>query len=79
MSLPKELYNTKFAEYLESLKILYVVDERFKELCDEYCNSRLKAEKYKRKFEKFFQYQLKSENLAKELQEEILIYLIRKG
>ncbi|WP_166924032.1 hypothetical protein [Flavobacterium poyangense] len=78
MSLPSELYNTKFAEYIESLKILYLVDNKFKTICDEYSKSRIKAEKYRKKFEKDFRNKLEFENLSKELEEEILIYLIRK-
>ncbi|KLT69732.1 MULTISPECIES: hypothetical protein [Flavobacterium] len=78
MSLPNELYNTKFAEYIESLKILYLVDDKFKTICDEYSKSRIKTEKYRKKFEKDFRNQLEFENLSKELEEEILIYLIRK-
>jgi hypothetical protein len=79
MAVPKELYNAKFAEYIESLKILYLVDDTFKAVCDDYCTSRLKAEKFKKKFEKYFQHKLECENLSKELEDEILIYLIRKG
>ncbi|MDW8850431.1 hypothetical protein SD960_10040 [Flavobacterium sp. MMLR14_040] len=78
MSLPNELYNSKFAEYIESLKILYLVDDKFKTMCDEYCNSKANSEKYRKKFEKDFRHKLEYENLSKELEEEILIYLIRK-
>lgn len=78
MSLPNELYNAKFADYLDSLKILYLVDDKFKVICDDYCKSKMNAEKYKKKFEKDFLHKLESENLSKELEEEILIYLIRK-
>lgn len=77
MSLPNELYNAKFAEYIESLKILYLIDDQFKTICNEYCSSREKTEKYKKKFEKNFRHKLEFENLSKELEEEILIYLIR--
>ncbi|RKR11092.1 hypothetical protein C8C83_2790 [Flavobacterium sp. 90] len=79
MAVPKELYNAKFLEYIESLKILYLVDDKFKGICDDYCDSKLKTEMYKRKFEKHFQHKLEYENLSKELEDEILIYLIRKG
>ena len=77
MALPNELYNAKFAEYIESLKILYLVDDKFKTICNDYCVSKAKAEKYKKKFEKDFRHKLEFENLSKELEEEILIYLIR--
>ena len=79
MAVPKELYSTKFIEYMESLKILYLVDDNFKLICDDYCKSKLKAEKFKEKFEKNFKHKLEDENLSKELEDEILIYLIRKG
>jgi hypothetical protein len=79
MSLPNELYNAKFAEYIESLKILYLVDDQFKSICNEYCSSRTKTEKYKKKFEKNFRNKLEFENLSNELEEEILIYLIRNN
>jgi hypothetical protein len=78
MSLPNELYNAKFAEYIESLKILYLIDDKFKTMCDDYCNSKANTEKYRKKFEKDFRHKLEFENLSKELEEEILIYLIRK-
>lgn len=79
MSLPDELYNVKFAEYFESMKSLYQVDERFRIICDDYCSSISKAETYKKKYEKNFRNQLESENLAKELEEEILFYMIRNS
>lgn len=79
MAVPKELYNAKFVDYIESLKILYLVDDKFKMICDDYCTTRLKADKFKKKFEKHFQHKLECDNLSKELEDEILIYLIRKG
>ncbi len=78
MSIPDELYTAKFAEYFDSIKIFYLVDDRFKIICDEYCASKKNAEKYREKIEKKFYQRIKSENLAKELEEEILIYLFRK-
>jgi hypothetical protein len=77
MSLPNELYNSKFADYLDSIKILYLVDDKFKIICDDYCMSKANTEKYRKKFEKDFRHKLEFENLSKELEEEILIYLIR--
>lgn len=78
MSLPNELYNAKFAEYLDSIKIMYLVDDRFKMICDDYCISKINAEKFRKKIERDFQHQLKHENLSKELEDEILIYIIKK-
>lgn len=77
MSLPDELYNLKFAENFDVVCTLYAGDERFKDICDEYCKSIIKAENYKKKYEKNFKHQLEFENLSKELEEEILFYIIR--
>lgn len=78
MSIPEELYSAKFAEFMESIKILYLVDDKFKTICDDYCHSKIKTEKLKKKFEKSFNQKLKCENLSKELEEEILFYLLKK-
>jgi hypothetical protein len=78
MSVSEELYNAKFAEFMESIKILYLIDDKFKMMCDDYCHSKIKTEKLKKKFEKSFNQKLKSENLSKELEEEILFYLLKK-
>jgi len=77
MALPDELYNAKFAEYIESIKIMYLVDDRFKTICDDYCTSKINTEKYKKKFEKDFRHKLEYENLSKELEEEILFYIVK--
>jgi len=77
MALPDELYNAKFAEYIESIKIMYLVDDRFKNICDDYCTSKINTEKYKKKFEKDFRHKLEYENLSKELEEEILFYIVK--
>lgn len=77
MSLPDELYNVKFAEYFEAMRGMYSTDDRFKTICDDYCTNIANAESYKKKYEKNFRNQLECENLAKELEEEILFYMIR--
>ncbi|OIV41183.1 hypothetical protein BKM63_15800 [Flavobacterium johnsoniae] len=79
MSLPDELYNVKFAEYFESMRKMYLIDDRFKNICDDYCNSVANAEIYRKKFEKNFRHQLECENLSKELEEEILFYIVRNS
>ncbi len=79
MALPRELLNIKFAEYLKDLEFLYFYDQNFRTLCEQYCRCRNKAEKAEKKFQKHLAYQLEYENLSKELQEEILIYLIRSS
>lgn len=79
MSLPDELYNVKFAEYFESMRKMYLLDDRFKTMCDDYCENIVNAEIYKKKFEKNFRQKLECENLAKELEEEILFYIVRNS
>jgi hypothetical protein len=79
MSIPKELYNLKFAEYMQSIKILYLTDDRFKSLCEQYCNSKIDMENHNTKMIKTFASKVKVENLVIGLEEEILIYLIRKS
>jgi hypothetical protein len=79
MSIPNELYNTKFAEYIESINIWYLVDDRFKLICDDYCDSLLSTALYQKRFEENFNQKLKYENLSKELEEEILFYIVRNG
>lgn len=78
MSVPEELYNAKFAEFMESIKILYLVDDKFRIICDEYCTSKTETVKFQRRLEKNFTQKLKLENLSKELEEEILFYILKK-
>jgi len=79
MSLPDQLYNVKFAEHFESIKKMYKNDVAFKIICDNYCESVANAETYKIKYENNFRKNQNFENLAIELEEEILFYIIRKG
>lgn len=79
MSIPDELYSAKFAEYIESIKIMYLVDDRFKMMCDQYSSSKVNTEIYQKKFEKDFRHKMEYENLSKELEEEILFYIIRNS
>lgn len=79
MLIPSELYNVKFAEYIEFIEIFYLQDSRFKEMCDDYCTSKTNTQAYKRKFEKHFRRIIEFENLSRELEEEILIYIIRNS
>jgi hypothetical protein len=46
-------------------------------ICDDYCISKINAEKFREKLERDFQHQLKYELLSKELEEEILIYIMK--
>lgn len=79
MALPKELYNTKFSNYLNSLKIFYLVDDKFKAICDEYCNTRINVKEWEKRVEKDELIKSELDDLSNELEDEILIYLIRKN
>ena len=79
MSIPKELYNFKFEEYKESLHILYLIDDKFKLICDDYCCVKLKKAMFQKKLKHYLKKNLHFESLSNELEDEILIYLIRKS
>ncbi|WP_125721778.1 hypothetical protein [Flavobacterium ustbae] len=76
-AIPDELYNVKFAAYLDSMKELYQLDEKFKDMCDAYCVSTAKTDFYKEKSEKSYRRKMKFETLSRELEEEILFYIMR--
>ncbi|MHC0444673.1 hypothetical protein [Flavobacterium phragmitis] len=78
MAIPNELYNVKFAEWSESIQILYLVDDKFKKICDDYCAAKTDTIKFEKRLASNFDKKTKSKNLEKELEEEILFYLIRK-
>lgn len=79
MPLPDQLYNSRFAQYIESIKVMYLVDDSFKTICDEYCQNEMSIENYDKKIGKQLRHKLEAENLSKELEEEILFYIVRKG
>lgn len=79
MPIPDELYNVKFADYFELIKAMYVSDDRFKIMCNDYCSSKKSVEFYRKKIEKCFRHKLEFENLSKELEEEILFYIMRNS
>ncbi|WP_246236331.1 hypothetical protein [Flavobacterium ajazii] len=62
---------------MESIKIMYLIDDRFKMICDQYCVSKMKAERNKQKSDKYLYQQLENENLSQELEEEILFYILK--
>ena len=79
MSLPDQLYNMKFAEYFDAIRKMYLADEKFKAICDHYCTNIENVETYRKKKEKNFFKELECENLSKELEEEILFYIVRNS
>lgn len=75
MSIPSALQNEKFANCQESIKILYLVDDNFKSICDDYSISKENVEIFKQKTEEDFRCRMEYENLSTELEEEILRYV----
>ena len=75
MPIPLELNNGQFAEYMDAIRILYLADEDFKSLCDDYCTVRTSIEQFKgtsvRDTERASEY----EDLSVELAKEILYYV----
>ncbi|MBF4465387.1 hypothetical protein [Flavobacterium sp. LC2016-12] len=75
MSIPEKLYSEKLSNYQESIKVLYLVDDDFKTMCDDYCCSKINVEKFKKKMQEDFHLKVEYENLTKELEEEIVQYI----
>jgi hypothetical protein len=75
MSIPNELNNEKFSKYMQSIIILYLADDEFKTICDDYCISKMNIEKYGKKSEEDIQCKSDYEALSVELEEEILRFI----
>lgn len=77
MSIPKILNNEKFSKYMESIIVLYLADDEFKTICDDYCTSKMNFEKYKEKLAEDKQCKTDYEALSLELEEEILKFITK--
>lgn len=75
MTIPKALYTEKFEKFMESIIILYLADDEFKAICDDYCVSKINMEQYKKKSEEDLRWQAEYEMVAIELEEEILRFI----
>jgi hypothetical protein len=75
MDIPSALNNEKFAKDMESLIVLYLADDEFKAICDDYCISKTNLEKYRQKLEEDAQCKFDYETVSKELEEEILRFI----
>ena len=73
--IPPALNIPQFADYLETIKMLYRMDDDFKTLCDDYNTSRMNMEKFKElameENESAFEYK----QLSRDLEKEILDYV----
>jgi hypothetical protein len=75
MTIPKALYIEKFEKFMESIIVLYLADDEFKAICDDYCTSKMNIEKYRKKSEEDTQCKSDYESLSMELEEDILRFL----
>ncbi|TPG34820.1 hypothetical protein [Flavobacterium pectinovorum] len=77
MTIPKALNNEKFSKYMESIIVLYLADDEFKTICDDYCTSKMNIEKYTKKSEENTQCKSDYEALSLELEEEIIRFITK--
>lgn len=78
MIIPEVLTTIEFSNHTESIKVLYLADDDFRALCNDYCTSQLFIEKYKEKAAENLQCQQEYEELSLELKTEILHYIKEK-
>lgn len=75
MPIPEVLNIEKFASHKELIRILYLVDNDFKIMCDDYSMSKICIEKYQEKLVQDVGSKKEYEDLFVELEKEILIYI----
>ena len=76
--IPNTLNISQFAEYIETIKMLYEVDEDFKTLCDDYSRSKTSFEEFKDKSLETKQMKLEYKRLSRDLEKEILEYVAKR-
>ena len=77
-TLPISLNISRFSEYVETIKMLYQVDDDFKNLCDDYLISKKSLEKSRKKSLENRQQALEYQRLSRELENEMLEYVIKR-
>jgi len=75
MPIPRELNTAQFAEHMDDIRILYLADEDFKSLCDDYCTVKISIEKFKEVSSKDLERESEYKHLSVELENEILNYV----
>jgi hypothetical protein len=75
MQIPEAFTIEPFAEYTETIKMLYLADDDFKSLCDDYIISKLNMEKYRGQSRENVRSVMEYQQLARDLENEILEYL----
>ncbi len=77
MSIPQALQIKQFAVYRDTIEMLYLLDEDFKTLCDDYCISKNSFEKYCENPGEDRKRELEYKDLTLDLEKEILEYVQR--
>ena len=77
--IPRALNISPFAEYIETIKMFYQVDDDFKTLCDDYLTSKNGFEKFKEKSEEDKRLEQEYKRLSRDLEKEILEYVIKRS
>ena len=75
MPVPRELNTAQFVDHMDDIRILYLADEDFKSLCDDYSTVQISIEKFKETPSKDLQREVEYRHLAVELENEILYYV----
>ena len=75
MLIPRELNTTQLTEHMEAISTLYLADDDFKSLCDDYCTVKISIEKFKEMSSRNLQRELEYKHLSEELENEILYYV----
>ena len=75
MPIPPALDIDEFAEYKEAINRLYLIDDDFRALCDDYSMSKMHIEKWNVKSLEVKQRQIEYQQLSLELEKEILDYV----
>ncbi|MFI5131358.1 MAG: hypothetical protein ACHQFX_15255 [Chitinophagales bacterium] len=75
--IPPALNTPQFTEIIETIKMLYRVDESFKTLCDDYVTSKIKIEELKELEIENKECEFHYKQLSVDLEKEILDYVDR--
>jgi len=75
MPIPPALDIDEFAEYKEVINRLYLIDDDFRALCDDYSMSKMHIEKFNAKSLEDKQRKIEYQQLSLELEKEILDYV----
>ena len=77
--IPPALNIPQFAEYLETIKMLYRIDDDFKTLCDDYVTSNMNVEKFRGLAREGMKNESEYKQLSLDLEKEILDYVIKRS